>query len=134
MQGLRSVSWSYRRPARRSRNNKHWEPCRCYGFRHAATAVLFGIIGVALITLAGARLNVTMFPSPGVGPGAISLVYLVVVLFVSHAVERVLAGEPFFASSSAVRPTWRRPNTFRCSFSSRPGSSMCFTSLHGENQ
>ena len=46
-----------------------------HGFRHAAPQFLFGIIGLALITLAAVRLHLQ--------PGAISLLYLIVVVFVS---------------------------------------------------
>jgi len=45
------------------------------GFRHAAIQFLFGIIGLALITLAAVPLHLQ--------PGAISLLYLIVVVFVS---------------------------------------------------
>jgi signal transduction histidine kinase len=43
--------------------------------RHAATQFLFGITGLALITFAAFRLNLQ--------PGAVSLLYLIVVVFVS---------------------------------------------------
>src|SRR5258708_7487457 len=43
--------------------------------RHAATHLLFGIIGLALITFAAIRLQLQ--------PGAISLLYLIAVVFVS---------------------------------------------------
>ncbi len=46
-----------------------------HGFRHSATHFLFGIIGLALITFAAFPLHLQ--------PGAISLLYLVVVVFVS---------------------------------------------------
>jgi signal transduction histidine kinase len=45
------------------------------GFWHAATQFLFGIVGLAFITFAAVRLNLQ--------PGSISLLYLVVVVFVS---------------------------------------------------
>jgi signal transduction histidine kinase len=57
-----------------------------HGFWHAATQFLFGIIGLALITFAAARLHLQ--------PGAISLLYLIVVVFVSLRTG--------FASSVAV--------------------------------
>jgi signal transduction histidine kinase len=56
------------------------------GFWHAATQFLFGIIGLALITLAAVRLNLQ--------PGTVSLLYLIVVVFVSLRTE--------FVSSIAV--------------------------------
>ena len=46
-----------------------------HGFWHSATHFLFGIIGLALITFAAFPLHLQ--------PGAISLLYLVVVVFVS---------------------------------------------------
>jgi len=45
------------------------------GFRQAATQFLFGIIGLAFITLAAVRLNLQ--------PGTVSLLYLIAVVFVS---------------------------------------------------
>ena len=45
------------------------------GFWHAATRVLFGIIGLALITFAAFRLNLQ--------PGAVSLLFLIVIVIVS---------------------------------------------------
>jgi signal transduction histidine kinase len=45
------------------------------GFRHTATQLLFGIIGLVLITFAALALRLQ--------PGAISLLYLIVVVFVS---------------------------------------------------
>ena len=45
------------------------------GFWHDATQFLFGLIGLALITLAAVRLNLQ--------PGTVSLLYLIVVVFVS---------------------------------------------------
>jgi len=56
-----------------------------HGFRHEATQFLFGIIALALITFAAVRLNVRQAPLPAsVGPGTISLLYLIVVMFVSR--------------------------------------------------
>jgi PAS domain S-box-containing protein len=56
-----------------------------HGFWHAATGSLFGIIGVALITFAAVQIHgVGTLPSPGVGPGTISLLYLIVIVFVSR--------------------------------------------------
>jgi signal transduction histidine kinase len=46
-----------------------------HGFRHAATQFCLGIIGLALITFAAFRFNLQ--------PGATSLLYLIVVVFVS---------------------------------------------------
>ena len=54
-----------------------------HGFWDAARQCLFGIVGVALITFAAVQLHVERLPSPGVGPGTISLLYLIVVVFVS---------------------------------------------------
>lgn len=53
------------------------------GFGHVAAQLWFGIIAVALITFAANRLHVGTFTSPGVGPGTISLLYLIVIVFVS---------------------------------------------------
>jgi signal transduction histidine kinase len=65
------------------------------GFWRAATQVLFGVIGVALITFAAVRLELEKLPPPiSVGPGTISLLYLIVVVLVS-----LRAG---FVSSAAV--------------------------------
>ena len=55
-----------------------------HGFWRAATECLFGVIGLALITFAAVQLHVEEFPPPAsVGPGTISLLYLIVVVFVS---------------------------------------------------
>jgi PAS domain S-box-containing protein len=54
------------------------------GFRHSVLELLFGVIGVALITLAAIRIRPGEFTPPAsVGPGTVSLLYLVVVVFVS---------------------------------------------------
>jgi PAS domain S-box-containing protein len=53
-------------------------------FRRAASEFLFGVIGIASITLAALRIHPwNVRPEASVGPGTISLVYLVVVVFVS---------------------------------------------------
>ncbi len=49
----------------------------------AAAHFLFGIIGLALITFAAVRLPGAMLPTEGVGPGTISLLYLIVIVLVS---------------------------------------------------
>jgi PAS domain S-box-containing protein len=49
----------------------------------AATHFLYGIIGLALITFAAVRLPGAMLPTEGVGPGTISLLYLIVIVMVS---------------------------------------------------
>jgi PAS domain S-box-containing protein len=55
-----------------------------HGLRHAATQALLGIIAVAVITFAATVwLPVTSLPTSGVGPGTISLLYLIVIVFVS---------------------------------------------------
>jgi PAS domain S-box-containing protein len=55
-----------------------------HGFRDTATQLLFGIIGLALITFAAMQLHVQKAPPPAsVGPGTISLLYLIVVVYVS---------------------------------------------------
>jgi signal transduction histidine kinase len=56
-----------------------------YGLRHAATQSLFGILGLAFITFAAIQLDFPKFPPPtSVGPGTITLLYLMVIVFVSH--------------------------------------------------
>jgi PAS domain S-box-containing protein len=56
-----------------------------YGFRHAATQSLFGVIGVAMITFVAVRFHIqTLPPSASIGPGTISLLYLIIIVFVSH--------------------------------------------------
>jgi PAS domain S-box-containing protein len=55
-----------------------------HGPWHAAMTVLFGSIGVALITCAGVRLQIAShLQLGGVGPGTISLLYLIAIVFVS---------------------------------------------------
>jgi signal transduction histidine kinase len=54
------------------------------GFRHAAAQFLLGVGGVALITIAALQLGVQQLPPQhSVGPGTVSLLYLIVVVFVS---------------------------------------------------
>jgi PAS domain S-box-containing protein len=66
-----------------------------HGFRHAARHTLFGALGVAVITFTAVHFHLQRFPPPtGVGPGTISLLYLIFVVFVS-----LRAG---FASAAAV--------------------------------
>jgi two-component system NarL family sensor kinase len=65
------------------------------GFRHTATQFLFGIIGLALITFAAIQLHLQKVPPPAsVGPGTISLLYLIVVVYVS--------GRAGFVAAAAV--------------------------------
>ena len=59
-------------------------PAPPHGLRHAATEFLFGIIGVTLITFAAVRFQIASLPPSNVGPGTISLLYLMVIVFVSH--------------------------------------------------
>jgi PAS domain S-box-containing protein len=54
-----------------------------HGFWHAATQFLFGIIGLTVITIAAVELHVGNMPSEGVGPGTVSLLYLIVIVLVS---------------------------------------------------
>src|SRR3989449_4037576 len=58
-----------------SSDGPHMSETGPHGFWHSATHFLFGIIGLALITFAAFPLHLQ--------PGAISLLYLVVVVFVS---------------------------------------------------
>jgi hypothetical protein len=53
-----------------------------HGFWHVAAQVLFGTIGITLITFAvDFWLPFPTVPSLGIGPGTISLVYLIVIVF-----------------------------------------------------
>jgi signal transduction histidine kinase len=53
-------------------------------FRHTAVHFLLGVGGVVLIAYAALQLGVQQFPPTGsIGPGTISLLYLIVVVFVS---------------------------------------------------
>ncbi len=54
------------------------------GFWHAAKQFLFGVAGVALITFVAVQVPGERFPSPGIGPGTICLLYLIVIVLVSH--------------------------------------------------
>ena len=55
-----------------------------HGFWHAVKQTLFGIIGVALITFAAVGLHLQKSPPPAsIGPGSISFLYLIVIVFVS---------------------------------------------------
>jgi hypothetical protein len=55
-----------------------------HGFRHTATQLLFGIIGLALITFTAIQFHLQQVPpSTFIGPGTISLLYLIVVAYVS---------------------------------------------------
>jgi PAS domain S-box-containing protein len=57
-----------------------------HGFWHAAAYFSFGILGLALVTFAftaAVRRQVATLPSSGVGPGTISLLYLIVIVIVS---------------------------------------------------
>lgn len=54
------------------------------GLWHVTRQTVFGVIGIALITFAAVELQLQRFePSAGVGPGTISLLYLIVIVFVS---------------------------------------------------
>jgi signal transduction histidine kinase len=56
-----------------------------HGLRHVAAPFLFGIIALALITFSAVRLHVHESRlTASVGPGTISLLYLIVVMFVSR--------------------------------------------------
>lgn len=57
---------------------------RLHSFRHVALQFSLGVIGVALITFATVVFHVVQLPSRGIGPGTISLLYLIVIVFVSH--------------------------------------------------
>jgi hypothetical protein len=63
-----------------------------HGFKHIAIQFLFGIIGVALITIAAIQFHLQEVPLPGVGPGTISLLYLIVIVFVSRRAGFVTSG------------------------------------------
>jgi PAS domain S-box-containing protein len=53
------------------------------GFWHGAMTALVGFVCVALITYAAVLMPVSTRPSIGVGPGTISLLYLIAIVFVS---------------------------------------------------
>jgi len=56
-----------------------------HGWSHTAAQFSVGILGLALITFAAVQLHLQKFPPPNsVGPGTISLLYLIVIVFVSH--------------------------------------------------
>lgn len=55
-----------------------------HGFWYAARQSLFGLLGLAAITFAAVGIHVQRLPSRGVGPGTICLLYLIVIVFVSH--------------------------------------------------
>jgi hypothetical protein len=72
-----------------------------HGFWHVAAQVLFGTIGITLITFAvDFWLPFPTVPSLGIGPGTISLVYLIVIVFVSRSRERGGRGQTFSQSAS----------------------------------
>ncbi len=55
-----------------------------HGFKHIAIQFLFGIIGLALITFAAIQFHLQRAPPKAfIGPGTISLLYLIVIAFVS---------------------------------------------------
>ena len=55
-----------------------------HGFRHTAEHFLLGIVGVALITFVAVQFHLPRLPPPtSVGPGTISHLYLIVIVFVS---------------------------------------------------
>jgi PAS domain S-box-containing protein len=67
-----------------SSNGQHMPETTPYSFRHAAMTALVGSIGVALITYAAVLVHVNNTHLPrGTGPGTISLLYLVAIVFVS---------------------------------------------------
>jgi PAS domain S-box-containing protein len=66
-----------------SSNGQHMPETAPHGLWHAAMTVLFGFIGVALITFAALELHIGTRPSMGIGPGTISLLYLIAIVFVS---------------------------------------------------
>jgi signal transduction histidine kinase len=54
------------------------------GFWHAAAPFLFGVISLAAITLAAVQLDLEKLPPANtVGPGSVSLLYLIIIVFVS---------------------------------------------------
>jgi signal transduction histidine kinase len=68
-----------------SSDGPHLPEAPSHGFWYVATQFLFGIVGLALITFAAVRLHVHEPPmTVSVGPGTISLLYLIVVVFVSR--------------------------------------------------
>jgi PAS domain-containing protein len=66
-----------------SSDRQHVPEAAPHGFWHGTKQFLLGTIGVALITLAAVRFHVETLPARGVGPGTVSLFYLIVVVFVS---------------------------------------------------
>ena len=77
---------------RASSDGPHMPEATPYGFRHTATQFLFGIIGLALITFAAIQLHLQNVPPPAsVGPGTISLLYLIVIVYVSRRAGFVVA-------------------------------------------
>jgi signal transduction histidine kinase len=70
---------------RSSSDGPHLPEAGSHGFWYVATQFLFGIVGLALITFAAVRLHVHEPPmTVPVGPGTISLLYLIIVVFVSR--------------------------------------------------
>src|SRR6267143_5112950 len=73
------LGWNWRMSGIDDRHSSHEEPhmreAAPHGFWQSATQFLFGVIGLTLITFAAVRLRLQ--------PGAISLLYLIVVVFVS---------------------------------------------------
>jgi PAS domain S-box-containing protein len=67
-----------------SANGPHMPEAGPRGLWHAATASLFGIVGVALITLAAIRLQTLRPPADGGGSVSILLLYLILIIFVSY--------------------------------------------------
>lgn len=56
-----------------------------HGWSHTATQFAFGILGLVLITFVAVQLHLQKFPPPSsIGPGTISLLYLIVIVFVSY--------------------------------------------------
>ena len=55
-----------------------------HGLRHTALQLFVGILGVVFITVAAVQLHFQKLPPPSsVGPGTISLLYLIVIVYVS---------------------------------------------------
>jgi PAS domain S-box-containing protein len=73
-------------------NGQHIPGTTPYGFWHAAMTALVGSIGVALITYAAVLVHVNTRLPRGIGPGTISLLYLIAIVFVSLKVGFVASG------------------------------------------
>src|SRR5579883_259540 len=67
-----------------SMDSPHVLKARLRSFRHVVLQFLLGVTGVALITFATVSFHVVQLPPRGIGPGTISLLYLIVIVSVSH--------------------------------------------------